>query len=48
MSDIEESFKNTIICHLGNSVTTYLLLHIVKCLRACEVNEENKAQTMVL
>ena len=31
VSDIEESYKYTIIGHLGNLATEYLLLHIVQC-----------------
>ena len=48
MSDIEESYKDTIIGHLGNSGTADLLLHTVKCWHACAVNEENQALYMVL
>ena len=48
MYDIEESYKETIIGHLGNSVTAYLLLHIVQCWCVCEVNEENQVLPMVL
>ena len=31
VSDIEELYKDTIIGHMVNSVTEYLLLHIVQC-----------------
>ena len=48
VSDIEESYKGTIVGHLVNSVTEYLLLQIVKCWRACAVNEENRSLPMVL
>ena len=48
VSDIEESYKETIIGHLGNSDTADLLLHIVNCWRACAVNEENHNLTMVM
>ena len=33
---------------MENSGTEYLSLHIVKCWRACEINEENKALPLVL
>ena len=39
VSDIEESYKDTIIGNLGNSGTEDLLLQIVQCWRACAVNE---------
>ena len=39
VSDIEESYKGTIIGHLGNSVTANLLLHMVHFLSACAVTE---------
>ena len=39
VSDIEESYKYTIIGHLGNSGPEYLLLHIVLWWRECAVNE---------
>ena len=48
MSDIEESYKDTIIGHLGNSGTAYLLLHTVQCWRACAVDEENWNLPMIL
>ena len=47
VSDIEESYKDTIIDHLRNSGTAYLLLQIVKCWRAFEVDEEKRALPMV-
>ena len=40
MSDIEESYKNTIVGHLVNSGTEDLLLHIVQCWREFSFNEE--------
>ena len=41
VSDIEQSYKDTIIDHLVNSGKSDLLLHIVYCWRAYAVNEEN-------
>ena len=38
MPDIEESYKYKIIGHLGNSGRADLLLYIVQCWLACEVN----------
>ena len=35
VSDIEESYKDTIIGHLGDSETVGALLHIVKCWSEC-------------
>ena len=46
--DIEESYKDTIIGHLLNSGTADLLLHIVRCWRACAVGEEKQVLSMVL
>ena len=43
VSNIEESYKDTIIGHLVNSDISYLLLQIVQCWRECAVNEENQA-----
>ena len=40
VSNIEESYKDTIIVHLGNSGTAYLILHKVQCWRACAVDEK--------
>ena len=48
VSDIEESFKDTFIGHLGNSGTSDLVLHTVQCWRVCSVDEENRALPMVL
>ena len=48
VSDIAESYNNTIICHLGNLVTKYLLLHILQCWHACEVDKYNCDLSMVL
>ena len=47
-SDIEESYKDKIIYHLGNSGTADLLLHILKCWRAGAVDEEKQYLSMVL
>ena len=43
VSNIEESYKDTILGHLGNSGTSYLLLYIVKCWCACAVDEDKWA-----
>ena len=48
VSDIVESYKDSIIGNLVNSGTADLLLHIVQCCRVCAVNEENQALVMVL
>ena len=48
MSNIEESYIDTIIGHLVNSGTEYLLLHLVQCWHACAVNEENQDIPMIL
>ena len=48
VSDIEKSYKNTVIGHLGNSGTTYLSLHIVQCWSECAVDEENRYLHMVM
>ena len=48
VSNIEESYKGTIIGLLVNPGTSDLLLNIVQCWRACSVNEENRALPMVL
>ena len=47
-SKIEESYKYTIIGRMGNSVTSYLLLHILQCWRGCEVDEKYWSLPMVL
>ena len=39
VSDIEGSYKDTIIGNLGNAGTSDLLLHIVQCWIACVINE---------
>ena len=36
-----ESYRDKIICHLGNPVAADLLLHIVQWWSSCEVDEEN-------
>ena len=48
VSDIEKSYKDTIIGHLVNLGTEYLLLHIVQCWRECAVDEENRYINMVM
>ena len=48
MYNIDESYKDTIIGHLGNSGTVYLVLQIVQCWRACAVDEDKRVLTMVL
>ena len=48
VSVIEKSYKSTIIGHLLNAGTYYLLLHIVHCWSSCAVNEENQALPMFL
>ena len=48
VSDIEDSYKDTSIGHLGNSGTVYLLLYIVKCWLVCEVDDEKKYLPMVM
>ena len=48
VSNIEEWYKDTIIVHMGNSDTAYLLLHIVQCWCAWAVNKETQALPMVL
>ena len=48
VSNIEESYKDTIICHMGNSGTEYLLLHTVQFWHACAVDEENWSLHMFL
>ena len=48
MSNIEKSYRDTIIVYLVNLGTSYLLLHIVQCCRACAVDEERRAIPMVL
>ena len=48
VSDNEESYKYTIIAHLGNAGTEYLLLHIVQCWRTREFDKETSALSIVL
>ena len=48
VSNIEESYKDTIIRNLVNSGTADLLLHMVKCWPAYAVNKENQALPLVL
>ena len=40
VSNIKESYKDTIISHLVNLVTPELLLHIVQYWHACAADEE--------
>ena len=48
LCDIEESYKDTIIVHLGNAGTADLLLRILQCWCTCTVNVENSDLPMVL
>ena len=48
VSNTEESYKDTIIDHMGNSGTADLLLHIVQCWCVCKVDEEKRALFVVL
>ena len=48
VSNIEESYKYTIIGKMGNSGTAYLLLHIVRFWCVYEVNKEYQALPLVL
>ena len=48
VSDVEESYRGTIIVNMANSGKLDLSLHIVQCWRACVVNEENQYLTLVL
>ena len=48
LCDIEESYKDTIIVHLGNAGTADLLLGILQCWCTCTVNVENSDLPMVL
>ena len=48
VSDIEEQYKDIIIKNSLNSGTEDLLLHIVKCQSACEVDEEKQDLPMVM
>ena len=48
VSYIVESYKYSIIGHLGNSGTADLLLHILQCWSACAVDEEKLDLRMVL
>ena len=48
VSYIVESYKYSIIGHLGNSSTADLLLHILHCSSACAVDEEKLDLHMVL
>ena len=47
-SDIEESYKDTIIGNPVNSGTANLWLHIVQCWCLCSVDELNWSLPMVL
>ena len=46
--DILKSYKDTVIGNIGNSGTTYLLLHIVQFFHECAVDEENLYLHMVI
>ena len=48
VSDIEESYKETIIGHLVDSWGADLLLHIVQCWRSCAVDDKKQYLPMVL
>ena len=48
LSDIEESYKDTIIGHLVYSGTEDLLLHMVRCWFVCAVDEEILYLPMVM
>ena len=48
VSNIVESYEDTIIGSLENVGIVYLLLHIVKCLRACAVDKENRYLPIVM
>ena len=48
VTNIEDSYKDTIIGHLLNPGTSDLLVHIVNYWRACAVNEENWYLPIVL
>ena len=43
-----ESYKDSVIGHLGNLGTVYLLLHIVKCWHAYAFYEDNWVLHMVI
>ena len=47
LSNIEESYKYTIIGNIGNLGTADLLLHIVNCWSSCEINEEIQDLSLV-
>ena len=42
VSDIEESYRDTIIGNMVNSGTADLLLNIAQCMRACTAMEESQ------
>ena len=48
VSNIEESYKDTIIGQMRSLVTSYLLLHIVQSGRACVVDKEKRSLPMVM
>ena len=48
MYGINKSYKYTIIGHLVNSGTSYLILHTVQCWHACEFDIEKRALPLVL
>ena len=48
VSNILDSYKDTIIGHFGNISTADFSVYIVKSWRACTVDEENFSLPMVL
>ena len=48
VSDIVESYKDTIIGNLGNKGTEDLLLYILQCWRAFEFDKENSDLPIVM
>ena len=48
VANIEESYKYTIIGHLGNSGTAYLLVHVVQCWSEYAIDEDKRYLPMVL
>ena len=48
VSNIEESYKDTVIGYLGNSGTEDLSLHIIQCWFSCVVGKEKRSLPMVL
>ena len=48
VSNIVESYKDSIIGHLVNSGTSDFSLNMVQCWRACTVYEKNRDLSMVM